>query len=1407
MEYAEKETLQSFREALEGGGSRLDQIEKEEQEEEEEEEYEYVDEETQRRRETEYKDIAQSSSSEDEKKQPLRKRRRRVVAKPSPAQEKTKIGEVPMDDPLNTVIDPLLFDPMKPKPSAARAHARASTTTSEKTEPTANATTPAASTSSALSGGNTAAASAPTKSGETTAPSFSISSVTPSSSTLESLFPSSASANRITGAGAGGSAPHTPAAQNARAAPSENVPPKITPAKRSATSSGQKPQGGEQKKPVRRIRTFQPALQPAYKPGVWEDERPPNGMPPLDNDGYFWFYYIDAHEEQISRTQIKVMLFGKVQVRDKYRNCCVVVDRMERNVFFVLTNQGDKSDHRANAGEAWEEVSGLRSKYALPKITGAPAVRTYPFEKTLPFPHGKLQCLKVKYDCNSPALPSNLKGTHFCQVFGTNTSPLELLLKKRRVKGPMWMKIRVCGSAGIRYSHCPYEVHIDNHKSIETFEKKKGHHVPKKDAPSEVPPLQLLTLAIKTATRKTTKWESEEWQEPVCVTMNYHPHLSANATNDHYAQMERELYFFAFFVGPRFDIPPELASRFNRQNTQIITCDSEPDMLQRILDLVNKLDPDILIQHNAYGVGLDILGQRLEAHRMQTWHMLSRLNHAYRNKPEPLQRRFRDNGGFFGGRQLTVGRLVCDTLLSAREFLGKQTSYELSKLCTTILKQPDFGDYNLDAPLPNDPGSHWGPFVIHTMIESQLCFRLVGVLQVIPLTKQLTNVAGNSWNHSLQNKRAERNEYLLMHEFHDEKCICPDKENKYNKKDDAGAGDGGDAPAGAGGKRQKASYSGGLVLEPVAGLYDDFVMMLDFNSLYPSLIQEFNICFTTVERPRGDHVSKMDEQELLSQTVPPTNTRDDAEGILPRVIRRLVQSRRQVKEQMKTEKDSARRAQQEIRQKALKLTANSMYGCLGFSNSRFYAKPLAALITARGRAALQNTVDMITNKLKFEVIYGDTDSVFTRSFTKDYGEAIQVAQKIKHEVNKKYRKLEIDIDGIFSRLLLLKKKKYAGIKVIDWEKKIFEHEYKGLDLVRRDWCELSKRMGIAILERILSDMPPEEALDWMHEYLRTIAASVDAGEIGHEEYVITKALTKHPKDYPDAKNQPHVQVALRMLQAGDIVNSSQEIPYIVCKTGSSSMALSSRHPSELQADANLQVDTEWYKKHQLHPPILRLLGPIQGTDAAKLAECLGLDSAKFIMSEFVQYEPEISYDSILEPTERFKKLVLGFQLVCPSCEQTVALPEALQVDENLLFQDTASGDAICPKCKQVIDPIIFESQTLFGIRQIMDKYACGGMKCMDNTCERGKDIISYEVGLRALGAKCEACKGPLVKVFSDKDLQNQLDLLEYLLSLVTKTVSGKEHLFAKPKAVIESIQDNSAYNWIRSDFFVSIFGP
>jgi DNA polymerase alpha subunit A len=220
---------------------------------------------------------------------------------------------------------------------------------------------------------------------------------------------------------------------------------------------------------------------------------------------------------------------------------------------------------------------------------------------------------------------------------------------------------------------------------------------------------------------------------------------------------------------------------------------------------------------------------------------------------------------------------------------------------------------------------------------------------------------------TLNGGRAVRNEFILLHEFHRLKYVCPDK-TFQQKKTRTVVNEDNEEVTVAKTTRGKAQYAGGLVFEPKRGLWDTYIMVMDFNSLYPSIIQEYNIDFTTVERNQT-------EEEEEEGKIPDVPGGEANQGVLPRIIATLVGRRKQVKALMKDKSASAAKLQQvrlllaagngtllneqyDIKQQALKLTANSMYGCLGFAGSRFSSRPLAALTTFKGREILTHTREL-----------------------------------------------------------------------------------------------------------------------------------------------------------------------------------------------------------------------------------------------------------------------------------------------------------------------------------------------------------------------------------------------------------------------------------------------------------------
>ncbi|KAG9444049.1 hypothetical protein H6P81_015389 [Aristolochia fimbriata] len=1191
----------------------------------------------------------------------------------------------------------------------------------------------------------------------------------------------------------------------------------------------------------------------------------------LDSDGTLPFYMIDAHEEANEANQGTLYLFGKVKAGNLYQSCCIVVKNLQRCVYAIPSdsvfqnigiaeNERTSGDSQSSSSvfrsKLQEMASGLKDEIKgklldlnVSTFTLAPVKRHYAFERQ-DIPVGEQYVLKISYPFKDSPLPSDLKGEQFTALLGTHTSALELFLVKRKIKGPSWLSISKFTSTPStqRVSWCKFEVTVDSPKDICIYTSSK--------TVLEIPPVIVSAINLKTIINnknnanevvsasviccRNAKIDSpmlaSEWKRPGVLT--------------HFTVV-RKLEGGIFPMG----FSKEVTDRNLRAGSNILASEtSERALLSRLMIELHKLDSDVLVGHNISGFDLDVLLHRALACKLPSsmWSKIGRLRRALMPKLTKGSSLF-GSGASLGIMSCIAGRLLCDTYLCSRDLL-KEVSYSLTQLAKTQLNKERKEIVPHDIPNMFQETKTLLQLIEYGEIDAWLSLELMFHLSVLPLTRQLTNISGNLWGKTLQGARAQRVEYLLLHEFHSKKYMVPDKifaraketnlpkrkvnHTKGGNADDSNVDvdfetDGLQVDEGKG--KRGPSYSGGLVLEPKKGLYDKYILLLDFNSLYPSIIQEYNICFTTVERFSVGSIPGLPSSKTM--------------GILPKLLKILVERRRKVKEWLKT--SSGLKAQQfDIQQQALKLTANSIYGCLGFSNSRFYAKPLAELITLQGREILQSTVDLVQNNMNLEVIYGDTDSIMIYTGLDDISKAKAISGKVIQEVNKKYRCLEIDLDGLYKRMLLLKKKKYAAVKVQFKDGTPYEIiERKGLDMVRRDWSLLSKELGDFCLRQILSGGACEEVVESIHSSLIKVQEEMRKGEVELEKYVITKTLTKPPEDYPDAKNLPHVQVALRLKQSGYSSGCSpgDTIPYVICcQQGTpagpaTGIAQRARHPDELKRDhGDWMIDIDYYLSQQIHPVVSRLCACIQGTSSARLADCLGLDSSKFRNQTTEASNADTSSDilGIMDDEERYRGCE-PFLLSCPSCSSAFECPPVSsaifcsnqdnKVDSHAEKVSSSFWHRFCcPKCSDVggearFSPGTIANQVKIQAEKFISLYYTGLMKCDDEMCNYTTRTLNLRVvGDSERGTVCPnypRCNGHLVRQYTEADLFKQLSYFCYLLDAVRcvekldykaripleKELARIRHVVDLGVSTIKAIRDRCSYGWVQmEDLAVSV---
>ncbi|KAI1627311.1 DNA polymerase alpha subunit A [Exophiala viscosa] len=1099
----------------------------------------------------------------------------------------------------------------------------------------------------------------------------------------------------------------------------------------------------------------------------------------VEEDGSLRFFWLDYTEVNGS-----LCLFGKVKHKTtgQYLSAFVKVDNILRKLFFLPRKfrhtNGRETDEEVEMDDVYGEVDTLMSRLKVTTRKVKPCTRKYAFElRDVP---KESDYLKLLYPYDKNPLPSDTQGETFSRVFGTNTALFEQFVLWKNIMGPCWLNIEDADFTAVNNaSWCKLECAVAKPANITVLKESES---------METPRLTLMSLSFRTQLNV-----KENKQEILIASARVYDNVSLTDTTPP-EKMPSRTFTVMRPAGSAWPLGFEAETK--KQAGTFMLEKSEQFLLSKFLALFEKVDPDVLIGHQLQEVDYSILLSRLKEKKTPGWHRIGRL------KRSDWPKTFGKGGSsFFAERQLMAGRLMCDLANDmGKSLMTKCQQWSLTEMCELYLgPETPRRDLDNEAALKTWAMTRDGllNYVNHCHADTFFVAALALKLQMLPLTKVLTELAGNSWARTLSGTRAERNEYILLHEFHRNKYICPDKE--YGKGRAKHTEENEDAEEGADTKK-KDKYKGGLVFEPEKGLYDKFILVMDFNSLYPSIIQEYNICFTTVDRSataENDHEEKVPEVPV-----------DQAQGILPKLISTLVTRRREVKKLMKDKRATPEQiALWDTKQMALKLTANSMYGCLGYTQSRFYARPLAMLTTFKGREILRSTKELAESN-QLQVIYGDTDSVMINTNADTIAQALSVGVEFKKSVNERYKLLEIDIDNVFRRLLLHAKKKYAAINMAEIDGKYVEKlEVKGLDMKRREYCALSKDASQKLLNEILSGDDSEVVLEKVHEYLRELANKMRENTIPVQKYVIYTKLGKNPTEYPNADSMPQVQVALREIARGKAVRVNDVMSYIVTmgdeQTKGQPAPKRSYTPQDVQKpDSGLVPDVEYYLYKQIFPPIERLCAPIPGTDSVRLAECLGLDVRKYQINTSSgnnQQNTEIfPLESQVPDSVRFRDAA-RLNLRCRQCSH-VTVYEGLCDSTDLCTPD----GILCSnaECKTPFPRLSIVTQLESQIRVQTCAYYEGWLVCDDESCgNRTRQISVY--GHRCLGAngRAEGCLGRMSYEYSEKKLYNQLLYFAALFDVEkakNKARAEKEYADRKDRVVVLAETNRERFEGVKA---------
>ncbi|MGB0732692.1 MAG: DNA polymerase II [Pontibacterium sp.] len=524
----------------------------------------------------------------------------------------------------------------------------------------------------------------------------------------------------------------------------------------------------------------------------------------------------------------------------------------------------------------------------------------------------------------------------------------------------------------------------------------------------------------------------------------------------------------------------------------VVYLPTEKALLVEFAKLVAELDPDIFIGWSVIDFDFRVLQQRAEALKIPL--RLGRDN-------EPLNMHHAKTGGGRGKQFARMGgRVVLDGIDTLKGATYHFESFALDAVAGKLLDRGKLIDKSQPKGEEIQRMFYEDKVALarYNLEDCRLVWDIFEHAQLLHYLVERTRLTGLTIDKVGGSAAAFDNQYLPL--MHRAGYVAPEYAS--------GAG-GLDAP-------------GGYVMDSLPGLYRH-VLVLDFKSLYPSIIRTFFI--DPVGMIEGLTPNTETHSHSPDDLIPGFNHAifSQQHAILPNLIETLWQAR-----------DKAKAANNKPLSQAIKIIMNSFYGVLGSNVCRFFDQRLSSSITLRGHEILLKTQEVIEQQFGYTVIYGDTDSVFI--WLGDDFDAKQThaeGRKLETELNRWWQDqlkerfnvpchLELEFETYYSQFLMPRvrgadkgsKKRYAGL--LSDENGQQEMVFKGLESVRSDWTPVAREIQTELYRRVFMG---EAWQSWLQNWVKEVLA----GE--HDQKLIYRKRLRQPLAQYQKNRPPQVQAA------------------------------------------------------------------------------------------------------------------------------------------------------------------------------------------------------------------------------------------------------------------------------------------